>query len=194
MTDDKYCCKLLAFLCTVLAFVGIIIGVAVILSKTVQNGGKSFRENRPIPPDGPTIHFYPTFIKSGIEWQREEGIEDPLIEYNKRDDTFVVKKANIFSISVKLHFDVTKLSPDSIGAACIILSDGHKKCKADIFLDGSSGVFHMKEKIFARPGFSFSVRVLKPASTIRAVARNVVAITQSFHSGPDGNSTNTRIT
>lgn len=180
-------CKCASLVLGVVVFFGIIIGLLVILSKNNTDKRKGFSTGRPLPEDGPTISFYPSFSESNVIWHKEESMDNSLIEYNKRDNIFIVKKANIFSIKVVLHFDASKLSRDLIGAACIVLSDGRKICKADVFLEGSPGIFHLKQKIYARQGFSFSIRILNPSSTIKAVARNIVAITQSFHSGPDAN-------
>ena len=183
-----------AFIFCLVAFAGLIIGLIVFLSESKTEQNRKFRKKRPLPEDGPTVHYHSTFDKSSVVWHKKGSNVNPFIKYNKRDDIFIVKKANIFSIKVVLHFDTHKLPRDSIGAACIVFSDGRRKCKADVFLEGSRGILHIKDKLYARPGFSFSVRIQNHHSVIKAIARNFVEITQSFHSGPEINSTYTRVT
>lgn len=178
-------CKCGVFIFCLIVFAGIIVALC-ILNNNKTEKQKGFKTKRPLPKYGPTIHYHPTFSRSSIVWQKDNEIANSFIEYNERDDIFIVKKASIFSIKVILHFDVKKLSRDSIGAACIVLSDGRKKCKAEIFLDGSHGIFHLKEKLYARPGFSFSIRILNSSTVIKGVTRNILSISQSFNSGTNG--------
>lgn len=187
-------CRYGAYILGVVAFVGIVLGLLVFLINNNTPQRKGLNRKRPLPADGPTAHFFLNFTQSHIIWQRKDMIASRFIEYNQRDNKFIVKEANILSIRLVLHFDVKKMQRDAIGAVCIVLSDGRNKCKADVFQNGSSGILNMKDKIYARPGFSFSVRIQNHHSVIKAIARNFVEITQSFHSGPEINSTYTRVT
>lgn len=186
-------CRRTPYIVGLVVFLVVIIVLLVFFSKHNTEQKNRMKTKNPYPKDGPTIHYYPIISKSSVVWHKEGGTDTQFIEYNERNNIFLVKKANILSIKVVLHFEVSKLSRDSIGAACIVLSDGRKKCKVDFFFEGSQGAFHLKEKIYARPGFSFSIRILNQSSAIKSAARNMLAITQSFYSGPDINSTYARI-
>lgn len=179
------------YLCMLLVFV-IFVGLIVLLARIMPSGDKvtlrhqsnnTSSTRRPQLLYKPYIGMPPLYRMSWVSWFNMNVTE--FVSYDHKTNTFTVQESNILSVRLSLNIDRKNVRKDTINVVCIAYSDETQKCKATLFKKGEHGALYIKDKIFALPGFSFTITVLDTTILKRHSKHNNFRIAKSFTSGPE---------
>lgn len=174
-----------------LAFV-IFVGLIVFLARIMPSGDKvtlRHQSNNTSSTRRPQLLYKPYIGKppvcrmSWVSWFNVNVTE--FVSYDHKTNRFTVQESNILSLRLSLKIDGENVRKDTINVVCIEYSDETQKCKATLFKKGEHGVLYIKDKIFALPGFTFTITVLHTTILKRHSKHNNLKIAKSFTSGPE---------
>ena len=120
----------------------------------------------------------------GVRWHRrmDKDVDSPFIKYNISKNIFVVQENSILKIKVFLTTDTKKMYKEKSNIICLIYSDETKICKAGLFRPGSGHILTLEHRIFAVPGFYFTVVIFDKSLIDFQEGKSTVDISQLVYS------------
>ena len=120
----------------------------------------------------------------GVRWHRrmDKDVDSPFIKYNISKNIFVVQENSILKIKVFLTTDTKKMYKEISNIICLVYSDETKICKAGLFRPGSGHILTLEHRIFAVPGFYFTVVIFDKSLIDFQEGKSTVDISQLVYS------------
>ena len=202
MVEKNNCWKPCMNLCVVFVIITIFIGGLYMLGKLMTHN-HCYRDKPEIPnnhsySDRPTLTFRP-FIENNpkvrLKWNTTSVNGSSFVYYNPSTNDFTVTESNILNIRLTFHINTKNLQKEQLNVACIVYSNERQTCTSASFRMGRPiGTLHIKDKIFALPGFSFRVEVSDPSILKKNRHGNSLIIGISYNSRSEivSNTTATR--
>ena len=199
MDETNNCWKTCMKLCVAFVIITIFIGGLYMLGK-FMNHNHCYRDKPEIPnnhsySDRPTLTFRP-FIENNpkvhLKWNTTSVNGSSFVYYNPSANYFTVTESNILNIRLTFHINTKNLQKEQLNVACIVYSNERQKCTSASFRMGRPiGTLHIKDKIFALPGFSFRVEVSDPSILKKNRHGNslIIGISYNSRSEIDSNTT-----
>ena len=190
MVEKNNCWKPCMNLCVVFVIITIFIGGIYMLGK-LMNHNHCYRDKPEIPnnhsySDRPTLTFRP-FIENNpkvrLKWNTTSVNGSSFVYYNPSTNDFTVTESNILNIRLTFHINTKNLQKEQLNVACIVYSNERQTCTSASFRMGRPiGTLHIKDKVFALPGFSFRVEILDLSMIKKNRHGNSLIIGKSYNS------------
>ena len=183
----KECIKFIGFFLTFVTLIGGLYILATVLLKTNQKSGYTNwtnYSNHTKPNDSYSIVNEDLF---GVRWHRrmDKDMDSPFIKYNISKNIFVVQENSILKIKVSLTIDTKNICQEKSNIICLVYSDETEMCKAGLFRPGSGYILTLEHRIFAVPGFYFTVVIFDKSLIDFQEGKSTVDISQLVYSEQD---------
>lgn len=156
----KDCIKSIGFFLTFATLLGGLYILATVLLKTNQKSWDTNSTNYSNYTEPYVSYSIANEDLLGVRWHRRMDkhiISSPFIKYNTSQNVFVVQENSILKITVSLTVDTMKIIQEKSNIICLVYSDETEICKAGWLRPGSRHILTLEHRIFAVPGFYFTV-------------------------------------